>query len=150
MYSLIIATATLFCLIVNVPSAAAQTSSLICYTAPGWGTKTKPWTTFYDVETSTEFQTIRADFTTTLSGAVPDSTITVHTKNWRTDYHEEYIVRVRHGSLGCRIHMNIWLNPIVGNVHFHGVGDAIRNSRATYDYDNSACGLCNSHRCAKS
>lgn len=98
MYLVYIAASTLLHLIANAPSAFAQTLSLSCYTVPAWGTKSKPWSTYYDVTTTTGFQTIQAVYTATITGAVPDSTITIHEKIWRTEYHEEYLVRVRDGN----------------------------------------------------
>lgn len=142
MHSLFIASTALLSFIVHVPPAAAQTSVFSCYTVPGWGTKSKPWTTFYDARTSIEVQTIQADFTTTITGAVPDSTITVHEKKWRTDYREEYIVCI--GSRYLDAAIVHWLNSTLGDVHINSLGDTVRNARTTNYYNNSARQFCDS------
>ena len=138
MYVASTALSALLLLIINVPAIIAQTSTISCYTAPAFGPKIKPWTTFYDATTSTEYQTIQQDITTTITGAVPDSTVTIHKKTSRTDYHTEYLVRNWNTRYRCCKYMGVKLNLILGDIHIDYLGDEITDSRTTYNHYNSA------------
>lgn len=81
-------------LIVRLPRVTAQVSSAFsCYTVPDLGPSPKSdFSTYFEATTNTIFSTKLDTLTTTVTGQVPDSTVTVHKKAYETQWHDEYIV----------------------------------------------------------